>query len=58
MVLGGSLGPGDRVRVDARDGELAFQVEKGAAEEDEEVGDELRRGTTEVTGEHALAPRT
>ena len=57
MVLGGSLAPGDRVRVDVRDGELAFEVEKGAAEEAEEVDGDLRRRATEVTGEHALAPR-
>ncbi len=57
MVLGGSLAPDDRVRVDVRDGELTFEVEKGAAEEAEEVDQELRRRATEVTGEHALAPR-
>ncbi len=57
MVLGGSLVPDDRVRVDVRDGELTFEVEKGAAEEAEEVDQELRRRATEVTGEHALAPR-
>jgi hypothetical protein len=54
MVLGGSLAPDDRVRVDVRDGELTFEVDKGAAEEADE---ELRRRATEVTGEHALAPR-
>jgi ATP-dependent Clp protease ATP-binding subunit ClpC len=57
LVLGGSLAPDDRVRVDVRDGELTFEVEKGAAEEAEEVDEELRRRATEVTGEHALAPR-
>jgi ATP-dependent Clp protease ATP-binding subunit ClpC len=57
MVLGGSLAPDDRVRVDVRDGELTFEVDKGAAEEADEVDEELRRRATEVTGEHALAPR-
>jgi ATP-dependent Clp protease ATP-binding subunit ClpC len=57
MVLGGSLAPDDRVRVDLRDGELTFEVEKGAAEGADEVDEELRRRATEVTGEHALAPR-
>jgi ATP-dependent Clp protease ATP-binding subunit ClpC len=57
MVLGGSLAPDDRVRVDVRDGELTFEAEKGAAKEAEEVDQELRRRATEVTGEHALAPR-
>jgi ATP-dependent Clp protease ATP-binding subunit ClpC len=57
MVLGGSTAPDDRVRVDARDGRLTFEVEKGAAEEAEEVDEQLRRRATEVTGEHALAPR-
>jgi ATP-dependent Clp protease ATP-binding subunit ClpC len=57
MVLGGSLAPDDRVRVDLRDGELTFEVEKGAAEGTDEVDEELRRRATEVTGEHALAPR-
>jgi ATP-dependent Clp protease ATP-binding subunit ClpC len=31
MVLGGSLNPGDRVVVDARDGDLTFEVVAGAA---------------------------
>jgi ATP-dependent Clp protease ATP-binding subunit ClpC len=57
MVLGGSLAPDDRVRVDLRGGELTFEVEKGAAEGADEVDEELRRRATEVTGEHALAPR-
>ena len=57
MVLGGSLAPDDRVRVDLRDGGLTFEVEKGAAEGADEVDEELRRRATEVTGEHALAPR-
>jgi ATP-dependent Clp protease ATP-binding subunit ClpC len=57
MVLGGSLAPDDRVRVDLRDDELTFEVEKGAAEGADEVDEELRRRATEVTGEHALAPR-
>ena len=60
MVLGGALAPDDRVRVDARHGELTFEVEKGAAEEADEADEadeELRRRAMEVTGEHALAPR-
>jgi ATP-dependent Clp protease ATP-binding subunit ClpC len=57
LVLEGSLAPGDRVRVDLLDGELTFEAEKGAAEEAGEVDEELRRRATEVTGEHALAPR-
>jgi len=32
LVLDGSLAPDDRVRVDFRDGELTFEVDKGAAE--------------------------
>jgi len=31
-VLDGSLAPDDRVRVDFRDGELTFEVDKGAPE--------------------------
>jgi ATP-dependent Clp protease ATP-binding subunit ClpC len=57
LVLEGSLVPDDRVRVDLLDGELTFEVEKGAAEEAEEVDEELRRRAIEVTGEHALTPR-
>jgi hypothetical protein len=34
-VLDGSVGPGDRVTVDSRDGELQFDVETGAASEPE-----------------------
>ena len=56
-VLGGSLAPDDRVRVGVRNGELTFDVDKGAAEEAEEVDEELRRRATELTGDHALAPR-
>jgi len=57
MVLGGSLAPDDLVRINMRDGELTFEVEKGVAEETEEIDQELRHRATEVTGEHALAPR-
>jgi hypothetical protein len=57
MVLGGSLAPDDRLRVNMRDGKLTFEVEKGAAEETEEIDQELRHGATEVTSEHAVAPR-
>lgn len=57
MVLGGSLAPDDRVRVGLREGELTFDVEKGGAVEAEEVDEDLRRRATDMTGEHALAPR-
>jgi ATP-dependent Clp protease ATP-binding subunit ClpC len=57
MVLSSELAPDDRVRVDASDGQLTFQVEKGAAQEAEEVDEEPRRSASDVTGEHALAPR-
>jgi ATP-dependent Clp protease ATP-binding subunit ClpC len=36
MVLGGGVEPGDKVRVDAIEGELHFDVERGAAAETEE----------------------
>jgi ATP-dependent Clp protease ATP-binding subunit ClpC len=37
LLLGGSIEPGDRVRVDYDDVQLTFDVEKGAAEADEKV---------------------
>ena len=37
LLLGGSIEPGDRVRVDYDDVQLMFDVEKGAAEADEKV---------------------
>src|SRR6187455_1604721 len=37
LLLGGSIEPSDRVRVDYDDVQLTFDVEKGAAEADEEV---------------------
>jgi len=37
LLLGGSIEPGDRVRVDYDDVQLTFDVEKGAAEADQKV---------------------
>ena len=37
MVLGGSIEPGDRVRVDEEEGRLTFDVERGAGPTEEEV---------------------
>jgi ATP-dependent Clp protease ATP-binding subunit ClpC len=37
LLLGGSIEPGDRVRVDYDDVQLTFDVEKGGAEADEKV---------------------
>ena len=39
MVLGGAIEPGDRVTVDAVEGELHFDVDSGAAAESEKVTD-------------------
>lgn len=39
MVLSGAIGPGDRVTVDALEGELRFDVDTGAAREPEEAGE-------------------
>src|SRR5512133_3977981 len=39
MVLSDAIGPGDRVTVDALEGELHFDVDTGAAREPEEAGD-------------------
>jgi ATP-dependent Clp protease ATP-binding subunit ClpC len=49
MVLSDAIGPGDRVTVDALEGELHFDVDTGAAREPEEAGER------EVSAE--LAPR-
>jgi ATP-dependent Clp protease ATP-binding subunit ClpC len=58
MVLGGSVGPEDRIRVDASNGRLTFEVETGAAEQlgEGEEAEERHQAPTPV-GEHALAPR-
>jgi hypothetical protein len=37
MVLSDAIGPGDRVTVDALEGELRFDVDAGAAREAEEA---------------------
>jgi hypothetical protein len=47
MVLSDAIGPGDRVMVDALEGELRFDVDTGAAREPEEAGER------EVTAEPA-----
>ncbi len=39
MVLSDAIGPGDRVTVDALEGELRFDVDMGAAREPEEAGE-------------------
>jgi ATP-dependent Clp protease ATP-binding subunit ClpC len=39
MVLSDAIGPGDRVTVDALEGELHFDVDTGAAREPEEAGE-------------------
>jgi hypothetical protein len=39
MVLSDAIGPGDRVTVDALEGELHFDVDAGAAREAEEAGE-------------------
>jgi ATP-dependent Clp protease ATP-binding subunit ClpC len=39
MVLSDAIGPGDRVTVDALEGELRFDVDTGAAREPEEAGE-------------------
>jgi ATP-dependent Clp protease ATP-binding subunit ClpC len=39
MVLSDAIGPGDRVTVDALEGELRFDVDKDAAREPEEAGE-------------------
>src|SRR5690242_17203910 len=39
MVLSDAIGPGDRVMVDALEGELHFDVDTGAAREPEEAGE-------------------
>jgi hypothetical protein len=49
MVLGGSVNPGDRVRVDVLEGDLHFEVESGAAEESSQEAAETA-GTPEPAG--------
>jgi ATP-dependent Clp protease ATP-binding subunit ClpC len=39
MVLSDAIGPGDRITVDALEGELRFDVDTGAAREPEEAGE-------------------
>src|SRR5207248_4993516 len=39
LVLSDAIGPGDRVTVDALEGELRFDVDTGAAREPEEAGE-------------------
>jgi hypothetical protein len=39
MVLSDAIGPGDRVTVDALEGELRFDVDAGAAREPEHAGE-------------------
>jgi len=39
MVLSDAISPGDRVTVDALEGELRFDVDTGAAREPEEAGE-------------------
>jgi ATP-dependent Clp protease ATP-binding subunit ClpC len=51
MVLSGAVGPGDRVTVDALEGELRFDVETRTAAEPEEVGE--REHEREVSAEPA-----
>ena len=58
LVLSGSLAPNDNVVVDFRDGDLTFDVESGGAKDTAGDKDEERAEARDLTGEHALAPRT